>query len=295
MAELTLPQLLTKRGPLKARITRIATWLNDFSIDSKDDYSLLLTKEEILVSVFDNFNLLYKQINDFPEGEEEFNYFCEVEEAYVQCKSKIRTLKDDYIQTSDPLPQSTQVVQTSSPQDSMIYTRLPDLTLPKFDGNVTSWLEFRDTFQSVIASSARLSNIDKFHYLKGCLSPEAYLTISNIPISNDNFDIAWKTLCERYDNVRLIANNHIDKLFYPPNLEKNDPASLQRFLDHFISNCNALNQLHLNIPLSDLVISKLILDKLPPYYIREWETQINHNEIPNLQELLDFIKSSHYC
>ena len=173
----------------------------------------------------------------------------------------------------------------------MIYTRLPDLTLPKYAGDHTQWLEFRDSFQSVIVDSPRLSNVDKFHYLKGCLSQEVYLTIISIPISNDNFEIAWKTLCSRFDNPRLIANNHIDKLFSPPQLDKNDPAPLQRFLDNYISNTNALNQLNISVPLSDLVISKLILDKLPHYYIREWETQVNHNENPTLQDLLEFIKT----
>ena len=57
--ELTLSQLLTKRGPLKARITRIVTWLNDFIIESNDDYSLLLAKEQNLISVFNTFSSLY--------------------------------------------------------------------------------------------------------------------------------------------------------------------------------------------------------------------------------------------
>ena len=295
MAEENLSRLLTKRGPLKAQITRISTWLENFTVNDIDDYLLLITKNETLNSVFSKFVETYDKINELTDAEAESDYFIAVQECVDRTVSKfsklIRINKPIY---DPPLSLVTPVHASDhhvNSQESLMHTRLPDLTLPKFDGNLLNWLEFKDSFHSVIVSSNRLPNVDKFHYLKECLSPEAFLTISNIPVSNDNFDIAWSTLCARFDNTRLIANNHIDKLFDPPSLERNDAASLQHFVDHFQSNCNALQQLDLDVPLSDLLISKLILDRLPPHHIREWETAIKDNQIPSLQELLNFVKS----
>lgn len=43
--------------------------------------------------------------------------------------------------------------------------KLPQIQLPKFSGSYDNWLEFRDTFDSLINGNNAITPIQKFHYL----------------------------------------------------------------------------------------------------------------------------------
>ncbi|XP_060529109.1 uncharacterized protein LOC132703705 [Cylas formicarius] len=47
--------------------------------------------------------------------------------------------------------------------------RLPLINLPTFAGNYSKWLEFRDTFDSLIHKNKSIGDIQKFHYLRASL------------------------------------------------------------------------------------------------------------------------------
>ncbi|KAI5630972.1 hypothetical protein NE865_16316 [Phthorimaea operculella] len=47
--------------------------------------------------------------------------------------------------------------------------KLPIISLPEFDGSFDHWLEYRDTFQSLVHKCPSISKIQKFHYLKSTL------------------------------------------------------------------------------------------------------------------------------
>lgn len=56
----------------------------------------------------------------------------------------------------------------------------------------------------MVIENSDLSNMEKMHYLKTCLSGEALCLITNLPISGDSFTIAWNTLVTRYENKRFL-------------------------------------------------------------------------------------------
>ena len=51
--------------------------------------------------------------------------------------------------------------------------RLPKLTIKPFNGNLTNWMSFWDSYKSSIHESSELSNIDKFNYLKSLVTHSA--------------------------------------------------------------------------------------------------------------------------
>lgn len=65
-------------------------------------------------------------------------------------------------------------------------TRLPKIDLPKFDGSYNEWFPFHDTFCSLIHENDDISRIQKFHYLKSCLSGEAKNILQLPEISGEN-------------------------------------------------------------------------------------------------------------
>ena len=50
----------------------------------------------------------------------------------------------------------------------------------------------------MIHENDSLPEIQKYHYLKSSLSGEAERLVSNLPMTANNYKIAWKLLVERY-------------------------------------------------------------------------------------------------
>lgn len=86
--------------------------------------------------------------------------------------------------------------------------KLPQLQINKFDGAYFRWLEFRDTFLSLIHNNERIKPIHKFHYLVSYLEGDAARVIANLEVSASNYNDAWRLLCDRYDNKRQLINHH---------------------------------------------------------------------------------------
>lgn len=67
--------------------------------------------------------------------------------------------------------------------------KLPNIDLPKFDGNYERWISFKDLFESLV-SNAILFSIQKLHYLKVSLMGEAVKVVASIELTNDNYEVA---------------------------------------------------------------------------------------------------------
>ena len=74
---------------------------------------------------------------------------------------------------------------------SKSHVKLPSIQLPSYDGTISTWLHFRDTFDSLIIQNNTLSNVKKFRYLISSLKGKAKHVISNLQITNDDFVVAW--------------------------------------------------------------------------------------------------------
>ncbi|XP_029172980.1 uncharacterized protein LOC114941946 [Nylanderia fulva] len=66
--------------------------------------------------------------------------------------------------------------------------QLPRILLPKFSGKFSEWESFKNTFESLVASNDFLANTQKFYYLKTSVVGDAASIISNLKISDANYD-----------------------------------------------------------------------------------------------------------
>jgi hypothetical protein len=72
-------------------------------------------------------------------------------------------------------------------------TRLPEIPLSSFYGDIYKWTSFRDRFISMVEQRTSLSNIDKFYYLVGCCKGDALESIRSIPVSDANYRLVGGT------------------------------------------------------------------------------------------------------
>ena len=83
--------------------------------------------------------------------------------------------------------------------------KLPTIEIPKFGGQITEFKHFYDTFNSLIINNQAMDDVKKFHYLLSSVTNEAHQLIQNVPVTQQNFCVAWNLLCDRNNNERLIA------------------------------------------------------------------------------------------
>ncbi|XP_043504625.1 uncharacterized protein LOC122525764 [Polistes fuscatus] len=129
--------------------------------------------------------------------------------------------------TNSPLASFTSHsgIVTNSPSIENNY-RIPAVQLPRFDGQHEEWPSFVDAFLSVIGKNSDLRDIQKFSYLKSCLSGPAAEKIRALEITADNYPIAWKTLTDYYNDPLILINKHVQAILEGPPINDYFPESL---------------------------------------------------------------------
>ena len=168
--------------------------------------------------------------------------------------------------------------------------KLPQIQIAKFDGAYFRWLDFRDTFVSLVHNNERISKIQKFHYLISYLEGEASRIISNLEVSSANYVTAWSLLCDRYDNKRLLINHHLNSLFSIQPITRETEKSLRFLVDHVTKNLRALSNLGQPTDHWDILIIYMLSSKLDNRTLVKWEELRNSlDDIPTLEIFNKFL------
>ena len=152
---------------------------------------------------------------------------------------------------------STHPTSTINTENSV--AKLPQIELPKFNGNYSDWLAFYDQFSSSVDKNPKLSNVQKLIYLKRCLTGPAERLIKNLETTEDNYDNAVKILTDRYHNERIIVRNLLTRIIEFRPVRTENAFQLRLLHNTFHETALALesmNQLVDNIMWYQLVFSK---------------------------------------
>jgi len=94
----------------------------------------------------------------------------------------------------------TGVPELNATTEPVIKQKLPQLSIPKFSGNLQDWITFKDKFLSLVGDGTTIPNIQKFPYFLSAINGDAKRVIQHIPVSEQGFIVAWESLVERYEN-----------------------------------------------------------------------------------------------
>jgi len=194
---------------------------------------------------------------------------------------------DEIYEILDRTSKTTAVIQPAPNRQS--FSALPKIALPSFDGSVTSWCAFRDTFKSLVHEDSDIGDIQKFHYLSQSLTGSALSVIKSIPLSAANYSVAWSALSDRFENKRLLATAHLDKIFaFKPIAQESVPA-LTAFLNVFKENVVALKLLRVD-DLAGFMLFFLGSRVLDLTTRQLFEASICQSTIPNFDNLISFVQ-----
>lgn len=146
--------------------------------------------------------------------------------------------------------------------------KLPKLDMISFSGDKLRWTEFWDAFENAVHNNKKLSNIEKFNYLKGKLSGEAHRAILGLALSKENYEVAIGILKERFGNSQEVIDLHYNQMInlFPAT---NTTASLRGLLDKMERHLRSLDVLKQNIN-QDVFVS-MIRAKLPEEVLLQLE------------------------
>ncbi|XP_050546116.1 uncharacterized protein LOC126908247 [Daktulosphaira vitifoliae] len=167
-------------------------------------------------------------------------------------------------------------------------SKLPDIPLPKFDGELKNWPDFRDRFKSLIHQRPSLTNVDKFYYLLSCLQGDPSEVLKGITVAEETYAIAWSTLIETYDKPRLAVRIIEDMLKALVSGAEN-VTTLQQFLTTFDEGIATLNAMKIPDFASFLLFS-IAARCLPANSRRLFETD-NTREYPVIEDVIKFVKA----
>lgn len=127
--------------------------------------------------------------------------------------------------------------QSARPVDVSLHGVLDHVCLPQiqrqhFDDGIDDWLSFRDLYTSLVHEKTDLSDVEKLHYLKGCLSgeTETKAQIDPLKIKRENYQIAWNTLLRRYNNNKMVQKKEMQALIKLP-MAKESSTDLHKLVD----------------------------------------------------------------
>ena len=153
--------------------------------------------------------------------------------------------------------------------------KLPKIELVSFSGDKTKWIEFWDSFQCAIHNNIKLSNVEKFNYLKSKMVGEARSAIAGLALSSENYPVAVDILKRRFGNPQEIVDLHYNQLI---NMQSatNKVCSLRYLSDEVERHLRELEVLHQVIN-QDVFVS-IIRSKLPDDVLLQLEIQKGPSE-----------------
>lgn len=170
--------------------------------------------------------------------------------------------------------------------------RVKKVEIEKFSGVQSKWPAFKSSFLDCFHNNASMSGGVKFYHLMAHLETdsEAYNTIGSMNRTDENYEAAWKTLCDTYDNERVIVDDIVQSFIDMPAM--NTPSRTG-----FIAMLNKTNNLLYSLPKYnvkvehwDPILVSLIVRKLDKASRKDWAEKRDQRAVAKLKPLLDFIR-----
>lgn len=164
--------------------------------------------------------------------------------------------------------------------------KLEPIEIPAFSGDLQDWPAFSEIFTSLIKNNRSLNDVQRMQYLKTCITGDATKAISQLSISSNNFEVAWKLLQTRYENERAVNSKYLDILINQPEMKKENETFYQELLDTTKECMHMLKEIT-----KEHVILHILLQKLNKESIEKYEETIkNPKEMQTMEKFYEFLE-----
>ncbi|XP_070169703.1 uncharacterized protein [Polyergus mexicanus] len=277
--------LIQKRTSLKSQITSMTNLVERGRYD-KTALKLRMTRVTELYHAYEEFNdeLILLDPNDQHKDE-----FANVQERFYSLASMVEGIIN-FTTSAANAGTSSNVTQPSGSGAAAITKRrvkLPEASLPNFDGRYENWLSFKNTFLAMIDTQTDLSEVEKLQYLKSALKGEAANKIKILSVEGSNYLKAWELLKRSYEVKRILISRHLSLLLNLPVLERETTDGLSKLADDAQQHVASLAALGVNVG-SEILVN-VLESKLPRNTAEKWEETLDRDEFPKIDDLYEFL------
>lgn len=125
--------------------------------------------------------------------------------------------------------------------------------------------------------------------MRAYLGAAVHLTAS-LEFSGANYQTAWALICDRFNNNRMLIQNHDKTLFNFDKIRVESSASLRGLNDGVSKHLRALKTLNEPTDSWETLIIYLITIKLDDVSLRKWEQVTASHSLPTLGQMFQFLK-----
>lgn len=175
-------------------------------------------------------------------------------------------------------------------QHPCVELKLDKIQLPTFDGDLTTWIAFRDQYLDLVHNNQKLTAVTKFYQLKNHLKGLALDAINGFKLSAADYEAAWFVLMKRYDKPDQIIDEYIRKFETLPYLTNAHAVGLIRMVNAANQLIRVLPNLGVDVTTWDKWIIFNLKAKLDKGTLHKWMDQVKLRQNIKLQELLEFLE-----
>lgn len=130
-------------------------------------------------------------------------------------------------------------------------------------------------FTAVYINHPKLSQAQKLYHLRYKTKGQAGSIVKQFALNDDNFNLAWEALKERYENERVLVDKQVTILMNLPKIQKETSEEFIK-LQSTVSNCLSVLSTQ-NIPTDnwDPILVNICAATLPEKSLLLWEQSLS--------------------
>lgn len=233
----------------------------------------------------------YKSANDKLEDLDDFDNDEitikdeDVVEMYTKASTTLKTITKDNHDAS--ILNST---HNRFNNNNHVEVKLPQITIPTFNGEYQEWPAFYDAFMSLVDNNAGLSDVSKMHYLKSSLKGTAHSLIGRMPITEENYKVALNSLVDRFQNKRAIVNKCLDMFINQPAMKTRNAQEIRSIIDTTKEALQCIETLDVCINEWGPFITFIVQSKMDVETKTQFENYLSGStNIPRYDKLTEFL------
>ncbi len=164
--------------------------------------------------------------------------------------------------------------------------KLPKITLPKFNGNITKFQAFWQTFQCSIDENESLSDIHKLNYLVNSLEGPAYKAHEGLELAGRNYSHAVETLKTRFGSNQQIVSAHMQAFLNLQNHPNDNVTQLRSIFNNINVHVWVLESLGITSEKFGSLLIPVIMSRMSP----EIALQVARKSSEDLWEIREILK-----
>ncbi|XP_011408774.2 PREDICTED: uncharacterized protein LOC105315733, partial [Amphimedon queenslandica] len=154
--------------------------------------------------------------------------------------------------------------ESVSAYKSSVRAKLPKLDLPVFNGEITKWFTFWDSYKAAVHDNPDLLPVQKFTYLRSLLSRSAQECIAGLTLTDANYAEAVKVLESRFGNKQRIIAKHMEALLHlDPVSWQGNTLALRALYDKIENHVRELAALGVEANTYNSLLPSVLMSKLP--------------------------------